>query len=81
MKLLTLIVVLFLSSETVPAVQPKPKERAPIVLPADGIDPICRMTVKKGETRTSQHKGHIIGFCSDYCKKKFDENPDKYLKK
>lgn len=49
-------------------------------LKEDGIDPICKMKVSKGEKRTSTYKGKQIGFCSDYCKDKFLENPDKYIK-
>lgn len=48
-------------------------------LKEDGIDPICKMKVKKGEKRTTTYKGKQIGFCSDYCKEKFGEKPDKYV--
>ncbi|MBL7815410.1 MAG: YHS domain-containing protein [Saprospiraceae bacterium] len=49
-------------------------------LKADGIDPVCRMKVAKGEKRTAVFQGMQYGFCSDYCKEKFEEKPGKYIK-
>ncbi|HUU74774.1 MAG TPA: YHS domain-containing protein [Methanoregulaceae archaeon] len=28
----------------------------------------------------SEHKGRTYYFCSEFCRKKFEENPDKYAK-
>lgn len=49
-------------------------------LKEDGIDPICKMKVSKGEKLTASHKGKLFGFCSEYCKEKFEENPAKFVK-
>lgn len=44
------------------------------------VDPVCGMTVdEKNAAATSQYNGTTIYFCAESCKKKFDENPDKYL--
>jgi len=32
-------------------------------------------------TFKNKYRGNIFYFCSPGCKKKFDENPEKYLKK
>jgi len=48
-------------------------------------DPVCGMDVDPAEAkaakRTSQHQGKAYFFCSDHCKKQFDKDPAKYLKK
>ncbi|MDZ7879818.1 MAG: YHS domain-containing protein [Saprospiraceae bacterium] len=49
-------------------------------LKEDGIDPVCKMRVRKGEKRTLVYNGKLYGFCADYCKEKFEEKPSKYLK-
>jgi YHS domain-containing protein len=38
------------------------------------------MKVQKGEKLTTIYKGKQIGFCGDYCKEKFEENPEKFIK-
>jgi YHS domain-containing protein len=46
------------------------------------IDPICKMQVnEKTAQYKSEHKGKMYYFCAPGCKKKFDENPDKYAEK
>jgi len=49
------------------------------------IDPVCGMEVDRAEAkaggRTSQHGGTTYYFCSDHCKRQFDKEPAKYLKK
>ncbi len=50
-------------------------------LKKDGIDPICKMKVKAGSTRTSKFDKVTYGFCSESCKKTFNTNPKKYVKK
>jgi len=46
------------------------------------IDPICKMeVVKKGAKYTSEYQGERYYFCAPGCKKKFDEDPDRYIEK
>ena len=53
---------------------------------SEGVkDPTCGMTV---DPKQAQAKGRVshagqqtFYFCSDDCKRKFDQNPDKYLPK
>jgi membrane fusion protein, copper/silver efflux system len=48
-------------------------------------DPTCGMEVDQGKAeaagKVSQHGGKTYYFCSEQCKRKFDANPDSYLKK
>jgi len=48
-------------------------------------DPTCGMEVDQGKAeaagKVSQHGGKTYYFCSDQCKRKFDANPETYLKK
>lgn len=57
------------------------KEIGMDTLKRDGIDPVCKMKVKAGNTRTHIHDKIVYGFCSDACKKSFVKQPEKYLKK
>ena len=57
------------------------KPLATDTLKKDGIDPICKMKVKAGNTRTSTVDKLTYGFCSESCKKTFNANPKKYIKK
>jgi Cu+-exporting ATPase len=44
------------------------------------IDPVCHMEVEPATAAgKSEYKGKTIYFCALMCKKKFDENPEKYL--
>lgn len=61
------------SMKQTPAKQSEP-------LKEDGIDPVCRMKVKKGVTITTTYKGKQYGFCADYCKEKFEAKPEKFVK-
>jgi YHS domain-containing protein len=46
------------------------------------IDPICGMSVHPDKAAgKSEHKGTTYYFCSDYCKRKFDTDPEAALKK
>lgn len=49
-------------------------------LKKDGIDPICKMKVKAGNTKTIVFEKVTYGFCSESCKKSFAANPKKYIK-
>jgi YHS domain-containing protein len=45
------------------------------------IDPVCKMQVDESKAAgTSQYQGKMYYFCAIGCKRKFDENPDKYIK-
>lgn len=44
-------------------------------------DPVYGMDVTKETAKfVSEHMGKTFYFCSETCKKKFDENPMKYMK-
>ncbi len=44
------------------------------------IDPVCKMEVSpETSAGKSEYKGESYYFCSPYCKKKFDENPENYV--
>ncbi len=42
-------------------------------------DPVCKMQVdeKKSAAKT-EHRGQTYHFCSDECRKKFEQHPEKY---
>ncbi|MEN6517933.1 MAG: YHS domain-containing protein [Methanospirillum sp.] len=43
------------------------------------IDPVCHMEVDQDYTNyKSVYKGKVWTFCTESCKKKFDENPEQY---
>ena len=45
------------------------------------IDPVCKMQVNESKAAaTSEYQGKKYYFCAISCKRKFDENPEKYLK-
>ena len=45
------------------------------------VDPVCHMTVDESKAAgKSDYKGKTYFFCALGCKKKFDENPEKYVK-
>jgi YHS domain-containing protein len=69
----TIIIVLVISG-TVPANTNSirsTKEVGIDTLKKDGIDPVCKMKVKAGNTKTHVQDKIIYGFCSDACKKMF----------
>lgn len=40
-------------------------------------DPVCSMVVDEDEARCrASYRGTIYCFCSDFCRKKFEENPE-----
>ena len=43
-------------------------------------DPICGMEVEEGKI-CSEYKGKKYSFCSESCKKSFEQDPEKYAKK
>ncbi len=43
-------------------------------------DPVCHMDVdEKTAAGKSEYKGETYYFCAAMCKKRFDENPEKFL--
>ena len=45
-------------------------------------DPVCGMEVdEKKAAAKSEYMGKTYYFCAPGCKKAFDENPEKYLRK
>ena len=43
-------------------------------------DPVCGMTVDRGKTpHRSEYRGQTVYFCSAHCKKRFDEEPERYV--
>lgn len=43
-------------------------------------DPVCKMEIDEMAAKfKSEHKGKTYHFCSLSCKKKFDEDPEKYI--
>ena len=58
----------------------KQQKAAVDTLKKDGIDPICKMKVKAGNTKTIVFEKVTYGFCSEICKKTFAADPKKYIK-
>ncbi|HUR35779.1 MAG TPA: YHS domain-containing protein [Vicinamibacterales bacterium] len=45
------------------------------------IDPVCKMQVDESKAAgTSEYNGKTYYFCAPGCKRKFDADPEKYLK-
>ena len=45
------------------------------------VDPACKMEIEdKWAAFNSEYKGKTYYFCCESCKKRFDENPGKYIK-
>jgi Cu+-exporting ATPase len=46
------------------------------------IDPVCKMQVDESKAAgKSEYQGQTYYFCAVSCKRKFDANPEAYLKK
>jgi len=46
------------------------------------IDPVCKMKVDEKKAKfKSKYKDKTHYFCASGCKKKFDDNPEKYVGK
>jgi YHS domain-containing protein len=44
-------------------------------------DPVCKMQVDESKAAgKSEHNGKTYYFCSGVCKRKFDQNPQQYVK-
>ncbi|KQC11475.1 MAG: hypothetical protein APR55_07675 [Methanolinea sp. SDB] len=45
------------------------------------MDPVCYVDVDEDTARFgSAYRGTDYYFCSDFCRKKFEENPEKYAR-
>ena len=45
------------------------------------VDPVCKMTIDENKAAgKSEYNGKTYYFCAAVCKKRFDENPGKYVK-
>lgn len=45
------------------------------------IDPVCRMQVDETKAAaTAEHNGQQYYFCCQGCKKKFEQDPERYVK-
>ena len=42
-------------------------------------DPVCGMTVDRSKAHRFEHDGKTYHFCSDGCRRAFQDNPDRYL--
>lgn len=61
---------------------PEPKKVLDIPISSLAIknDPVCGMTMKKGEIAdTANYQGKLYGFCGAGCKEEFIKNPGQYL--
>lgn len=85
MKKITLIITLTFTSLQVfslnSKIEVKQQQVLADTLKKDGIDPVCKMKVKAGHTKTAVFNKITYGFCSESCKKSFAANPKKYVKK
>ena len=45
---------------------------------SQAVDVVCNMKVEEGLI-SSEHKGKIYSFCSEHCKKQFDNNPSEFV--
>ena len=45
---------------------------------ASGIDPVCGMKVGESAPAKSQFQGEEYSFCSEACRLKFEQNPERY---
>ncbi len=45
------------------------------------VDPVCGMTVDKSSASTATFQGKTFYFCSDSCRRKFEDSPAAYAAK
>lgn len=44
-------------------------------------DPVCGMDInEKQAATTAQHQGRTYYFCSEDCRREFDQNPERYAR-
>lgn len=45
-------------------------------------DPVCGMEIEKDQAAaTVEYQGQVYYFCAPGCKKAFEENPEKYIRR
>lgn len=45
------------------------------------VDPVCGMSIDPADAFASTaHRGHLLHFCSESCKRQFDADPSRYVK-
>lgn len=65
-----------------PAVEAPPKAKFDASGFAMKLDPVCKMSLEEYEaTDTIEYDGGKYGFCSNFCAKKFQEDPAAILKR
>lgn len=65
-----------------PAVEAPPKAKFDASGFAMKLDPVCKMSLEEYEaTDTIEYNGGKYGFCSNFCAKKFQEDPAAILKR
>jgi xanthine dehydrogenase accessory factor len=52
---------------------------APAVPPVEAVDPVCGMTVVAGSGERADHAGTTYWFCGAGCRRRFEEDPVRYL--
>lgn len=45
---------------------------------SQAIDVVCNMKVEEGLI-SSEYKSKVYSFCSEHCKKQFDNNPSEFI--
>ncbi len=46
------------------------------------IDPVCKMEIREEDASDeTRYKGEKYYFCTEDCKDRFEENPEKYIEK
>ncbi|HEY3362895.1 MAG TPA: YHS domain-containing protein [Methanosarcina sp.] len=66
-------------AKSVPSVMPSVKNNTDLTS-STVVDVVCKMKIDKNTAEfKNEYKGTIYYFCSASCKKKFDENPEKYI--
>ena len=46
--------------------------------PGKAVDPVCGMTVEPARSKSTVHDGHVVYFCSQVCREKFELSPQAY---
>jgi xanthine dehydrogenase accessory factor len=52
---------------------------APPEAPEEAVDPVCGMTVAVGSGEHAEHEGVTYWFCGGHCRRRFEQNPERYL--
>ena len=70
----------FLSRALLPSVDEKRESERRYM--ATAIDPVCEMQVdEQTAAAKSEYQGQTYYFCSPGCKRQFDKDPERYLRK